>query len=913
MPSLRGWLFEVYPQGDGVSVWVLDSDGAMHHLHETLAPSFFCYGKHEELGNVCRWLARARLPVRLKRAERYDLMLRSSLVLLEIQVLEPTRFGEIVRRVTETFPPLDYYNADITIPQFYFFEKNLFPLARVELSFEPQDPSLGPEEGRIIEIEAEDSPWALDYPTPPLKTLLIRMEGENINPNHGYRAPLEMTYEDRTYVLQARDSKELLLRVRDHLRKADPDLIITDWGDSFLLPQLLELSKQYGVPLPLNRDPRKRAQSRPARSYFSYGRIIYKTASQVLFGRWHIDRENAFLSDDYGLEGMFEIARITQQPVQHAARTSTGSGISAMEVSTAYRMGYLVPWRKREPEEWKTAMELIVSDKGGMTYQPIVGLHYDVAELDFASMYPAIMERFNVSPETIHCSCCPESRVPEIGYSVCRKQRGLVPATLGPLIDKRLAYKKLKKSATDPIQKELYSRRASAHKWLLVTCFGYLGYKNARFGRIEAHEAVTAYGRESLLLAKEIVEARGFRVLHALTDSLWIQKRGTKEDEYAAIVEEIERETRLPLELDGLYTWVAFLSSRVDARRAVPNRYFGVRRDGELKIRGIELRRHDTPEFIKQAQKELLEELARASTNAGTRGGRDAEKQGRKDPGFLPSVEMTNPAAEASTNGHCHSERSEAQRGIPDCPNGNEADRDSSVACAPECATLLRMTDNNTCPSPKRTCHFERQREIPDLDPSLIRAQLAASLPALLEIITRKVETLRAGQAPMRELALSYHLSRDPSSYQTNTLNAIVARELAGRGVDLSPGESIHYVITEYKAEAASDRARAWEFIDGSWGYDAERYVELLMRSVETVLEPFGLSGSMLRNWLVKELPAEHLRARLEAKKARAYLGPLFEYKRSLVLAAAGAVAIRDQLASPMPCNLPRPAGSQLL
>ena len=61
---------------------------------------------------------------------------------------------------------------------------------------------------------------------------------------------------------------------------------------------------------------------------------------------------------------------------------------------------------------------------------------------------------------------------------------------------------------------------------MLVTCFGYLGYKNARFGRIEAHEAVTAYGRDKLLCAKEIFEAAGFTVLHGLTDCLWVQKPG---------------------------------------------------------------------------------------------------------------------------------------------------------------------------------------------------------------------------------------------------------------------------------------------------------------------------------------------------------------------------------------------------
>jgi DNA polymerase-2 len=394
-----------------------------------------------------------------------------------------------------------------------------------------------------------------------------------------------------------------------------------------------------------------------------------------------------------------------------------------------------------------------------------------VAELDFASMYPAIMARFNVSPETIHCRCCPDSRVPEIGYPICRRQKGLVPATLAPLVEKRFAYKRALRQDISPELKEVYRRRASAHKWLLVTCFGYLGYKNARFGKIEAHEAVTAYGREALLRAKEVAEVHGFRVLHALTDSLWIKKEGTLESEYEGLICEIERVTNLPLALEGIYKWVAFLPSRVDARRSVPNRYFGAMMDGELKIRGIDLRRHDTPQFVKRTQRELIEKLAEATT----------------------------------------------------------------------------------------------------------RAERKALLPQLLQIITRELDRLRSGQVPLHELVLTYHLSREPAEYQTDTLNATVARELAGRGVTLNPGESVRYVITENKAVVPSDRARAWEFIDGSWGYDVARYTELLMRAVESVLVPFGVSASMLRSWLVKELPAEHLRARLEARPPRVYLGPLFE------------------------------------
>jgi DNA polymerase-2 len=50
----------------------------------------------------------------------------------------------------------------------------------------------------------------------------------------------------------------------------------------------------------------------------------------------------------------------------------------------------------------------------------------------------------------------------------------------------------------------------------------------------------------------------------------------------------------------------------VDARIPVANRYFGVFQSGEIKVRGIELRRHDTPDFIKELQQQMLNILAKA-------------------------------------------------------------------------------------------------------------------------------------------------------------------------------------------------------------------------------------------------------------------------------------------------------------
>ena len=159
-----------------------------------------------------------------------------------------------------------------------------------------------------------------------------------------------------------------------------------------------------------------------------------------------------------------------------------------------------------------------------------------------------------------------------------------------------------------------YRERQTALKWMLVTCFGYLGYKNARFGKIEAHEAVTAHGRDKLLTAKEISEAAGFRVLHGLTDCLWLEKPGLNESELEELCLKISAATGVKLALEGVYRWLCFMSSKQDPKRPVATRYFGVFEDGSLKVRGLACRRRDTPPLVRRAQEDLLARMAGART-----------------------------------------------------------------------------------------------------------------------------------------------------------------------------------------------------------------------------------------------------------------------------------------------------------
>jgi DNA polymerase II len=345
------------------------------------------------------------------------------------------------------------------------------------------------------------------------------------------------------------------------IRQYDPDFILTAWGDGWLLPTLLEHSEKLHIPLPLNRDLQRGVSKIAERSYFSYGQVIHRDQQIHLFGRAHIDIHNAMLYHDYGLEGVFELARVTAMPLQSIARMSPGSGVSAMEIITALRLDVLVPWHKQHAEYTKTALHLMRSDQGGLVYQPVIGLHQNVAELDFVSMYPSIMVHCNISPETIL------PRSPEIGAhsrSGCRAWLDStdISAAAGEAhaIKQRLA----NLSRWDARRQSLKAR-SSAHKWLLVTSFGYLGYKNARFGRIEAHEAVTMYSREALLRAKEAAEDLGFTVLHLYVDGLWVcRPQHTSSADLQPLLEEILARTGLPIALEGMYKWVAFLPSRLD-------------------------------------------------------------------------------------------------------------------------------------------------------------------------------------------------------------------------------------------------------------------------------------------------------------------------------------------------------------
>jgi DNA polymerase II len=603
--EIHGWLLDIYPDPvQGVILWILDKDGTRRHrLHQPFPTSFYVHGPRDELRSLWRHLKSLPLPLRLSRAEKQDLFVEKPLPVLKIMTETPLAQEGLFNQLKKSFPGLVYYNADISVDLRYAAQTGVFPLARCRV--------LATDEGEIETLETLDSPWAIDSPQVPLSVMALVPDS---NPNHKEPTNLKVHLSGKHYTFPFRDERGLLVKLQALLRRYDPDLLLTVWGDNWLIDKLHQLMEKQHITLSLNREEGRGVERREERFYHSYGGVIYRGPQARLFGRIHISTENTVMYHDYGLEGVYEMARVTSLRIQTAARVSPGTGISSMQILTALRQDVLVPWHKQQVEWSKSAYNLLQSDRGGMVYQPIVGLHANVAEIDFISMYPSIMEHFNISPETIGKSSKNSTFVPELELSIDQGQRGLVPDTLQPLLEKRIRIKQ-ELAGMDPrdIRWHPFQARASAHKWLLVTCFGYLGYKNARFGRIEAHEAVTAYGREALLRAKEAAEELGFRVLHMYVDGLWVQKEGASQiADFQPLLEEILNRTGLPTSLDGIYRWIAFLSSRPDPRVPVANRYFGLFQNGSWKVRGIEVRRDDTSKWVKKVQCEILDLLADA-------------------------------------------------------------------------------------------------------------------------------------------------------------------------------------------------------------------------------------------------------------------------------------------------------------
>ena len=449
---LKGWILDIYPlEQGGMALWVIDDQQTRRCVLLRLPVTFYAAGPQALLDSLAASLRHQNGFIHSIYTRRRDIFLPEALQVLAVSAESPAAAQALFRECAAAYPDLTYYDADIPPALRLAAVYGLFPLCRCAFQLQGED---------LLSIELLNSPWEMRPQMPALRTLTLELEH---SPRQSPPAYLTASWAGRRVRLSFSPARPLLINLAAIINQFDPDILLAYWGDSWLLPTLLDLSKQHHVFLPLNRDDAMPEMTlKPEKTYFSYGQVIHRDQQLHLYGRLHIDPFNAMLFQDYGMEGIYELGRVTSLPLQTVARVSPGSGISAMQVVTALRQNILVPWHKQQAEAPKNGLDLIRSDQGGMVYQPVTGLHRHVVEIDFSSMYPSIMVHHNISPETRH----PDGSFDE------DSPPGLIPQTLEPLLKKRLALKaRLAVLPKNDPHRSLYKAWTSAHKWLLVTCF----------------------------------------------------------------------------------------------------------------------------------------------------------------------------------------------------------------------------------------------------------------------------------------------------------------------------------------------------------------------------------------------------------------------------------------------------------
>jgi len=111
-----------------------------------------------------------------------------------------------------------------------------------------------------------------------------------------------------------------------------------------------------------------------------------------------VDKQNSFISEKCDFAGLWELARLTKLPIQYAARTTTGTGISYMQMERAQRDGVLIPEQKAEPEDPKRPDELLAADRAGLVFVSETRLHTECRGTGFREPVPQASWHDSISP-----------------------------------------------------------------------------------------------------------------------------------------------------------------------------------------------------------------------------------------------------------------------------------------------------------------------------------------------------------------------------------------------------------------------------------------------------------------------------------------------------------------------------------
>ena len=376
--------------------------------------------------------------------------------------------------------------------------------------------------------------------------------------------------EDRDdFVNQVESEKEMIETFIDIVKKNNVDIIGGYNSDNFDLPYLKDRAKLYGLELDLGMDDSnikfiRRGFANAAsfkglihvdlylvmRRYMTLERYTLERVYYELFGEEKIDvpgehiweywdSDSTELDDlfDYSLDDVvstlkiaqqtlplnLELTRIVGQPLFDLSRMATGQQAEWFLVKEAYFDNEVVP---NKPGGSNFALRAAEEDnEGGYVKEPEIGLHENLVQFDFRSLYPSIIISKNISPDVLVIGDV-ENRQdynisPEHDLKFKKEPKGFIPSVIAKILNERFKIKKAMKASVDPTEKKTLDVQQQAIKRLANTMYGIYGFPRFRWYSYECAKAITSWGRQYIKRAMKKAEDYGFYAIYADTDGFY--------------------------------------------------------------------------------------------------------------------------------------------------------------------------------------------------------------------------------------------------------------------------------------------------------------------------------------------------------------------------------------------------------
>jgi DNA polymerase I len=346
----------------------------------------------------------------------------------------------------------------------------------------------------------------------------------------------------------------------------------------------------------------------------TFGELNYTELAKYCLRDSEITFKLTSYEDELALKLILVLARISSMPMEDVSRQGVSRWIRNFMHREHRKRNMLIPNAEDIlAKKGKTATTAIIKGKkykGAIVVEPTPGVHFNVAVMDFPSLYPSIMKVWNLGYQSILCPHpeCRTNIVPDTPNWVCTRKRALESLLIGSLRDLRVRWYKLKaKDKTLPDElRSWYNVTQGALKVILNASYGVFGAASFDLYCPPVAEATAAIGRHSITQILNHAEELGIQVLYGDTDSLFL--KNPSKEQIQELTHWTERELKMGIDVEKVYRYAVFSSRKKN--------YLGVLEDGSVDVKGLTGKKKHIPLFIKNAFNQMKERLAQVKNPA---------------------------------------------------------------------------------------------------------------------------------------------------------------------------------------------------------------------------------------------------------------------------------------------------------